>query len=372
MQPMEQAESSRSKDDDRVWAKLVPTASAYPSIEIRSREAIICSEIMSSSDEKLRWCEIKRNPDNASARIRNLSSNGITIDGKFIGEEIVNIESGSQITSGPDKEGYLTYIFEALPFQGNDNKRIEISLDIEHAKCSICLSIWHDVVTVAPCLHNFCNGCFSEWLRRSSTRSNNVKKGVVCPQCRAVVHSVGRNHFLHNIEEAILQTFSSLKRSDEEIALLNTYATIKSNVVVGMQNDQSRKRPLTFSNGEGNEIQLPCFQCGSELGGFRCTRTTTHLSCHGCGIMMPSRSDIDVPQKCLGCDRTFCGAYWAAQGVDPREFNVICHQETFKPVIGHTISRIPDSVHQNNQYERDKGAYRELGGHCRPSFLIGS
>lgn len=31
----------------------------------------------------------------------------------------------------------------------------QISVDVEHAKCSICLNIWHDVVTVAPCLHNF-------------------------------------------------------------------------------------------------------------------------------------------------------------------------------------------------------------------------
>lgn len=31
----------------------------------------------------------------------------------------------------------------------------QIPLDVEHAKCSICLNIWHDVVTVSPCLHNF-------------------------------------------------------------------------------------------------------------------------------------------------------------------------------------------------------------------------
>lgn len=31
----------------------------------------------------------------------------------------------------------------------------QILLDPENAKCSICLNVWHDVVTVAPCLHNF-------------------------------------------------------------------------------------------------------------------------------------------------------------------------------------------------------------------------
>lgn len=43
----------------------------------------------------------------------------------------------------------------------------------------------------------FSNGCFSEWLRRSQEKHSNV----LCPQCRAVVQFVGRNHFLHNIEE---------------------------------------------------------------------------------------------------------------------------------------------------------------------------
>ncbi|XP_042413865.1 E3 ubiquitin-protein ligase CHFR-like isoform X1 [Zingiber officinale] len=346
---MERAETSRSKDDSRVRAKLVPTDSAFPSIKIESCEALICSATVNSSDDKHQWCEITWKNDSDIVTLRNLSSNPIIVDGELI-EETVVIKSGSEITSGPDKEGYLTYIFEPLPSRGNDKKRIEISLDVEHAKCSICLNIWHDVVTVAPCLHNFCNGCFSEWLRRSSTRS---KEGISCPQCRSVVHSVGRNHFLHNLEEAILQKFSSLKRSGEEINLLNKYASIKSNIVLGMPKYPSRKRPHTFSDNGGIEVELPCFQCGSELGGFRCNGTTTHLSCHGCGAKMPSRPDIGVPQNCLGCSRTFCGAYWTTQGLDAQQFNVICPEETFKPVFERTILRIPDSVHRNNRYEKD-------------------
>ena len=105
-------------------------------------------------------------------------------------------------------------------------------LGIENAKCSICLNLWHDVVTVAPCLHNFCNGCFSEWLRRSSANSRDKSQSAACPQCRTAVQSVGRNHFLHNIEEAILQAFSSLQRSDEEIALLESYAPVKTNILI--------------------------------------------------------------------------------------------------------------------------------------------
>ncbi|KAF3576355.1 hypothetical protein DY000_02029280 [Brassica cretica] len=58
--------------------------------------------------------------------------------------------------------------------------RFTISIDPDHAKCSICLNVWHDVVTAAPCLHNFCNGCFSEWMRRSEARHQHV----MCPLCR--------------------------------------------------------------------------------------------------------------------------------------------------------------------------------------------
>ncbi|RXH68002.1 hypothetical protein DVH24_028149 [Malus domestica] len=42
------------------------------------------------------------------------------------------------------------------------------------------------VVTVAPCFHNFCNGCFSEWLKRSQEK----RSSVLYPQCRAALHTI--------------------------------------------------------------------------------------------------------------------------------------------------------------------------------------
>lgn len=354
---METGQSSRSNDDgDDVWAKLVPNDSRYDTVEIRSQDSVVCSETMESSPEKISWCEISWSPDHESARIRNLSSNAIILDGTVVGEEAVDIKSGSEIISGPDKKGYLTYNFQVIPAQNrnvDEKKKLKISLDVEHAKCCICLNIWHDVVTVAPCLHNFCNGCFSQWLRRSSTRSHDPQKSVVCPQCRSIVHSVGRNHFLHTIEEDILQTFSSLKRSDEEIAQLDSYASIKPNLVLGMKKKVSRKRPSPISSDESSDVELPCPQCDAEIGGFKCNRATTHLQCQGCGGFMPSRPDIGVPQHCLGCDRAFCGAYWVSQRVVARQIDIVCNQQTFTPILEHTISRIPDSTHQSNQFEKD-------------------
>ncbi|XP_073013583.1 uncharacterized protein [Typha latifolia] len=293
---MESGQCSGTKEDDLVWAKLVPADSRRSEVEIRLGDTMICSEVTSSSVEKFTWCEIRRNGDKDLATIRNLSSNSIIVDGNVVGEEAVDIKSGSEVISGPDRE---------------------------------------------------------EWLRRSSTRSHDRAQNVACPQCRASVHSVGKNHFLRNIEEAILQKFSSLKRPVEEIALLDTYALVKSNLIFEREKNQSRKRPLSYSIDESNETNLPCPQCGTELGGFRCRPGTGHLQCHGCGGMMPSRPNIGVTQHCIGCDRTFCGAYWHSQGVDASDFDVICDREIFKPICERTISRIPDSTHQNNPYEKD-------------------
>jgi len=83
------------------------------------------------------------------------SSDAIIVDGKIVKQEPVDIKPGSEIVSGPQKEGHLVYTFEIRAAKDQDKNNVKIVLDIENAKCSICLNLWHDVVTVAPCLHNF-------------------------------------------------------------------------------------------------------------------------------------------------------------------------------------------------------------------------
>ncbi|KAF0895781.1 hypothetical protein E2562_016514 [Oryza meyeriana var. granulata] len=339
-----------------VWAKLVPADSAFPEVELAEDDAVVCSRVTPAGGEEVAWCEIRRGGDTSSATIRNLSSDAIIVDGRVIQQEAVDIKPGSEIVPGPQKDGHLLYTFDITGLKDQDKNNIKIVLDIENAKCSICLNLWHDVVTVAPCLHNFCNGCFSEWLRRSSANSRDKSQSAACPQCRTAVQSVGRNHFLHNIEEAILQAFSSLQRSDEEIALLESYASVKTNIVLGKQRNQSRKRRFPRSNDEvnhTNHADFLCPQCGAEFGGFRCSPGAPHLPCNGCGGMMPARPDTSIPQKCFGCDRTFCGAYWFSQGVSSSQHNLICDQETFKMISQRHISSVPDTVHGGNQYEKD-------------------
>ncbi|KAG4398233.1 hypothetical protein GLYMA_08G005450v4 [Glycine max] len=92
----------------------------------------------------------------------------------------------------------------------------------------------HVFITFAMVASNF-----SEWLRRSKERHS----AVLCPQCRAAVHFVGKNHFLRTFAEDMLRADSSLRRSHDEVALLDTYALVRPNLVIG-SGKKNRKEGL--------------------------------------------------------------------------------------------------------------------------------
>ncbi|KAI9114319.1 hypothetical protein K1719_014547 [Acacia pycnantha] len=354
----EQGECSGAKSSDEIWAKLVPSDSRYSDVEIRSDEKVICSEITSSGD-KQNWCKIIRNSDLCSATIENNSQNTILVDGAEVhNEDSILIKDGSEIISGPDREGFVSYKFNITSSPETSDRQLKIQVDVDNAKCSICLNIWHDVVTVAPCLHNFCNGCFSEWLRRSQENHSTV----LCPHCRAVVQFVGKNHFLRNIAEDILSADSSLRRSDEEVALLDSYSSIRSNLVIGSRN-KSRKRAYSPLNEQSDDTNLRCPQCVAQVGEFQCNRNTVHLQCQACGGMMPCRNGFGVAQYCSGCDRAFCGAYWHSLGITRSDSYPVCSQDTLKPISEHNISRIPVTAHERNLHEQNitESCIRQMG-----------
>ncbi|MED6192012.1 hypothetical protein PIB30_006157 [Stylosanthes scabra] len=358
----EMPESSGAKTRDEVWAKLVSSDSRFLDVEIRSDEIVICSEISSTSSDKHSWCKIVRNSDLCSATIKNKRSNTILVDGTKIGnEDTVIIKDGSVIVPGPDGEGFVNYSFNIMSRPETCQRQLKISIDVEHAKCSICLNLWHDVVTVAPCLHNFCNGCLSEWLRRSEQR----RSSVLCPQCRAVIQFVGKNHFLRAIADDMVKADPSLRRADEDVALLDSYSSILSNLVLRSGNNR-RKRALTSPplDDHSDDLSDPrCPQCVTEVAGFLCNHSTDHLQCQACGGMMPSRTDLGIPQHCSGCDRSFCGAYWHTLGVARSGSYPMCSQDTLKPISEHAISRIPLIAHENNLHEQSitENCIRQMG-----------
>ena len=44
---------------------------------------------------------------------------------------------------------------------------------LESLNCGVCLEILYKPISLTPCLHNFCGGCYSEWMRNNKD----------CPMC---------------------------------------------------------------------------------------------------------------------------------------------------------------------------------------------
>lgn len=53
----------------------------------------------------------------------------------------------------------------------------------ENLNCGVCLEIMYRPISIWPCLHNFCGGCYSEWMRENKD----------CPMCRKLVKSISKN-----------------------------------------------------------------------------------------------------------------------------------------------------------------------------------
>lgn len=77
--------------------------------------------------------------------------------------------------------------------------------------CIICQEIMHDCISLQPCMHTFCAGCYSDWMKRSPE----------CPSCRMTVDRINRNHIVNNLIEAYLKEHPDKKRSEEDIKELD-------------------------------------------------------------------------------------------------------------------------------------------------------
>ncbi|KAI8820755.1 uncharacterized protein EV422DRAFT_530024 [Fimicolochytrium jonesii] len=80
--------------------------------------------------------------------------------------------------------------------------------------CAICLSGLHQAVSCQPCLHSFCRGCLTGWIKSGHSAK--------CPQCRGTITMAGWNHNLNALLEAYLTLNPSNARSEEEIKDLET------------------------------------------------------------------------------------------------------------------------------------------------------
>ncbi|XP_050409381.1 E3 ubiquitin-protein ligase CHFR isoform X1 [Patella vulgata] len=82
----------------------------------------------------------------------------------------------------------------------------------ESLLCIICQEILHDCISLQPCMHSFCAGCYSDWMERSSE----------CPSCRLKAERINKNHIVNNLVEAYLKEHPDKKRPEEEIKELDS------------------------------------------------------------------------------------------------------------------------------------------------------
>ena len=198
-------------------------------------------------------------------------------------------------------------------------------------QCGICMDILHKCVTLLPCLHNFCAGCYSDWMAKSDG----------CPQCREVVEEVSRNHTLNNIIEAFVIANPQLKRDADDLESLDARDKLPAESLRPKKRQCSASRGLggaapggedsaedSFSAAEdsfsddddGFEEWLghQCVNCARPApNGFICptARTadqyldTRHHNCDFCLQNFPNSASAPPSGSCGGCNRVWCGPY---------------------------------------------------------------
>ncbi|KAK3800307.1 hypothetical protein RRG08_020284 [Elysia crispata] len=116
--------------------------------------------------------------------------------------------------------------------------------------CIICQELLHDCISLQPCMHSFCSGCYSEWMELSQE----------CPSCRVKVDRINKNHIVNNLVEAYLKLNPDKRRPEEDIQALEAKNKITrdmlypANQVTGsLQGSQTRYSDSDENSDEMNE-----------------------------------------------------------------------------------------------------------------------
>jgi hypothetical protein len=245
---------------------------------------------------------------------------------------------------------------------GSAKKKDAVS---EHMKCGICLEVLHRAVTLLPCQHNFCAGCYSECMQRSST----------CPQCRGHVEEVSRNHTLCNIITAFLDANPHLQRAPADRAELDSKDRLPDEALRarkrhrpaeedGSEEDWSEE-DLSEEDDDEDLLDVDeCYNCSHDApDGYRCSVHGAHRACSLCFSVFPAFAPAAVsaansrpPAECSGCGRATCGPYYAWMGREVLLEDRIVQKCWALPVrldqLHFPLPDLPDEVFQWNAVER--------------------
>jgi len=330
-------------------------------------------------------CTISRthHPDsgNYEVHIRDESTNGTFVNGKKVGKgNSVSIRNGDQINLvGPSTDSKcISFLFQDLlqlhKLESNyslensltENSPANECIDGENPKgfkrkdnletisntttwsktqptkkpkfddsiavqliCSICQDLFYKAVTLIPCMHNFCQCCFSDWMKRGNS----------CPQCRGKVSSVRRNFVLANLVESYLLENPEKRRDSQELDAMDKRCTITDKMLNSKRklpchteeddsefSDSSESEESSEENSSvddtsnsrssigfaGVDIRR-CKECQNYgPDGLQCEPCKNHLACSACHELFPDRTaeNPNIPTKCEHCQKLFCGQYW--------------------------------------------------------------
>ncbi|KAH9503915.1 hypothetical protein Btru_064136 [Bulinus truncatus] len=321
-------------------------------------------ELPSSACKK---SKIEEDLDLTSQPVKNLN-------GRNEGENSTPFQSiivATTTTSEPTKK--LAGVKEEQAAFSSKNEEDTIA---ETLVCSICQELLHDCISLQPCMHSFCAGCYSDWMDRSDE----------CPSCRLKVERINKNHIVNNLVEAYLKVKPDKRRPEDELNLLDMKNKItrdmlypKRNAVESVANlsdgdsydseDDNHNDDNVVAAGLGgvwnNNPVYPhgmlfgagtpffgvatvraaepvCRQCPNYVDnltlqtagssstadpdaktfptppGYICPPGGNHVLCLCCMLPMPERRNNTQipPQSCGICYRAFCHAYWGCRKAD--------------------------------------------------------
>lgn len=240
----------------------------------------------------------------------------------------------------------------------------------ESLLCGICQEILHDCISLQPCMHCYCSGCYSGWMDRSNE----------CPQCRVRVKRISKNHIVNNLAISFLKSNPDKKRSDEDLAELDSKNKITKEILYpkrrhgydpdeSIDDDEYDDDEYGTASSSDEESRVPpvatCRQCPAYTGllsplcrgttvSYTCPTPASHVMCQCCLQFMPIRpppSDTP-PQKCALCDKFYCNQYWQS-GCRGMACNCL---RLFKDVTADIVPTINDNLFETNilrSYLRD-------------------
>ena len=108
----------------------------------------------------------------------------------------------------------------------NSDENNVVQLNESDLTCAICADVYHDPISLIPCVHSFCSGCISIWITRREPNSLN------CPMCRTLIDAVCKNQLLQLDSDTYLSQNPSKIRTDGDVLYLDAVNIFEKDIVI--------------------------------------------------------------------------------------------------------------------------------------------